>query len=107
MRPFSISTTETPNAAAAAATERPPEPAPITQISGLSNSAKHASAPNKSRQAGIRRAGTCCPPRAVAFDGGRNERHQSQRDQAADQLGRSRGLEIEVEAAARLLGRKA
>ena len=31
--PFSISTTGTPNAAAAAATERPPEPAPITQMS--------------------------------------------------------------------------
>src|SRR5690606_6110484 len=35
MRPFSTSTTETPNAAAAAATERPPEPAPMTQMSGV------------------------------------------------------------------------
>ena len=33
--PFSISTTGTPNAAAAAATESPPEPAPITQMSGV------------------------------------------------------------------------
>ena len=31
--PCSISTTGTPNAAAAAATERPPDPAPITQMS--------------------------------------------------------------------------
>src|SRR2546423_9999360 len=36
--PFSMSTTGTPNAAAAAATERPPEPAPITQISGVRRS---------------------------------------------------------------------
>src|SRR6266571_8634779 len=33
--PFSISTTGTPKAAAAAATDRPPEPAPITQRSGV------------------------------------------------------------------------
>src|ERR1044072_1902348 len=33
--PFSISTTGTPNAAAAAATERPPEPAPRTPMSGV------------------------------------------------------------------------
>src|SRR5262249_31787463 len=32
---FSMRTTGTPNAAAAAATESPPEPAPITQISGV------------------------------------------------------------------------
>ena len=36
---FSISTTGTPNAAAAAATDRPPEPAPITQMSGVRISA--------------------------------------------------------------------
>src|SRR6266508_6530034 len=35
---FSINTTGTPKAAAAAATERPPEPAPITQMSGVSRS---------------------------------------------------------------------
>ena len=39
MRPFSISTTGTPNAAAAAATDRPPEPAPMTQMSVLRRSA--------------------------------------------------------------------
>ena len=33
--PFSISTTGTPNAAAAAATDSPPEPAPMTQMSGV------------------------------------------------------------------------
>ena len=38
MRPFSTSTTGTPNAAAAAATDRPPEPAPITQMSGFNSS---------------------------------------------------------------------
>jgi len=38
MRPFSTSTTGTPNAAAAAATDRPPEPAPMTQMSGFSSS---------------------------------------------------------------------
>src|SRR5215510_152528 len=37
--PFSMSTTGTPNAAVAAATERPPEPAPITQMSGVKTSA--------------------------------------------------------------------
>src|SRR5436189_4737989 len=37
--PRSMSTTGTPNAAAAAATERPPEPAPITQRSGVKISA--------------------------------------------------------------------
>ena len=37
--PFSISTTGTPNAFAAAATDRPPEPAPMTQMSGLSTCA--------------------------------------------------------------------
>src|SRR5262245_65866665 len=37
--PFSMSTTETPKAAAAAATDRPPEPAPITQMSGVRRSA--------------------------------------------------------------------
>ena len=37
--PFSTSTTDTPKAAAAAATERPPEPAPMTQISGVKHSA--------------------------------------------------------------------
>ena len=36
---FSINTTDTPNAAAAAATERPPEPAPMTQMSGCKRSA--------------------------------------------------------------------
>src|SRR5262245_53051185 len=36
--PRSMSTTGTPNAAAAAATERPPEPAPITQMSGARRS---------------------------------------------------------------------
>jgi hypothetical protein len=35
--PFSTSTTETPNDAAAAATVSPPEPAPITQMSGVNN----------------------------------------------------------------------
>src|SRR6476646_11063834 len=40
--PFSMSTTGTPNAAAAAATERPPEPAPITQMSGVRCSAMHS-----------------------------------------------------------------
>ena len=40
MRPFSISTTGTPSvAAAAAATDSPPEPAPMTQRSGVSCSA--------------------------------------------------------------------
>src|SRR5215471_15643469 len=37
--PFSISTTGTPKAAAAAATDRPPEPAPMTQMSGVKRSA--------------------------------------------------------------------
>jgi len=36
---FSISTVGTPKAAAAAATDRPPEPAPITQMSGVRISA--------------------------------------------------------------------
>src|SRR5215472_5934071 len=36
---FSTNTTDTPNAAAAAATERPPEPAPMTQMSGCKRSA--------------------------------------------------------------------
>ena len=37
--PFSMSTTGTPKAAAAAATESPPEPAPTTQMSGVKRSA--------------------------------------------------------------------
>ena len=37
--PFSISTTGTPNAAAAAATDSPPAPAPMTQMSGVRISA--------------------------------------------------------------------
>ena len=36
---LSISTAGTPKAAAAAATDKPPEPAPITQMSGVSVSA--------------------------------------------------------------------
>src|SRR6266481_3588818 len=41
--PFSTSTTGTPKAAAAAATERPPEPAPMTQMSGVNRSGMAAS----------------------------------------------------------------
>src|SRR6185369_12444052 len=47
--PFSMSTTGTPNAAAAAATESPPEPAPMTQMSG------------------VRRSAMACPNEALAF----------------------------------------
>ena len=39
IRPFSISTTGTPSAAAAAATDSPAAPAPMTQRSGVSCSA--------------------------------------------------------------------
>src|SRR4051812_13698812 len=94
MRPFSTSTTGTPKAAAAAATESPPDPAPITQMSGVRTSTTKAPVavsgePGRMR----RRAG------APSFHYDRDERDGAERHGGANQLRRNDHAEAEVELA--------
>src|SRR6266446_7087221 len=79
--PFSISTTGTPKAAAAAATTRPPEPAPMTQRSVLMRSAMIVLRPKgRSGISDLGLGARAAPPEA--FDDDRQQREQSKPDQA-------------------------
>src|SRR5262249_24069869 len=75
----SISTVGTPKAAAAAAADKPPRPAPITQISGVSVSPMPPTNPPYSAAGG---AGA--PPPIFHHD--RHQREQAERDKRCDQL---------------------
>src|SRR3989337_2018317 len=86
MRPFAINTTGTPNWAAAAATESPPEPAPMTQRSGFSTSSIAAFPPYASDGAA---------PEPLHCN--RDQRHDTQRRQPRNQLRCQQRSRIEVE----------
>src|SRR5262245_55195745 len=100
--PFSISTTETPKAAAAAATERPPEPAPITQMSGVKQSAiscldsTAAASPGSPRSS--QRTGDACT-RLPPLHDHRHERENAERRERGQKLRRDRVMHVELEAA--------
>src|SRR5690606_12276613 len=92
---FSISTVETPKAAAAAATDRPPEPAPITQMSGVSVSPNVA--PPLAPAALALSGGAGAPAQALHHYG-----HQCQRaecGQRPDQFRRQDIIRVEGQAA--------
>src|SRR5947207_15816060 len=95
----SISTVGTPNAAAAAATDNPPGPPPITQMSGVSVSAMPlqallATLACKSH-GGVSRA------RAPMAHRHRHQCEQTERDERPDQLGRQEVHRIESHVAIR------
>src|ERR1043165_9308455 len=94
MRPFSISTTGTPNAAAAAATERPPEPAPITQMSGLRTSATPPRGCSGERRGALPHV---APPQPFHHD--RHERKRAERSEGSEQLRGHQRAEVEVDRA--------
>src|SRR6266481_4705163 len=90
--PFSTSTTGTPKAAAAAATERPPEPAPMTQRSGVRTSGMRCPCPEWAAADGgsCRAAGGFEP-----LDRDGEESEQAESHQAGHELRRQRRLEVE------------
>src|SRR5262249_59341106 len=88
MRPLSISTTGTPNAAAAAATERPPGPAPMTHRSGLRVSAMV----------------TGC---LHVLDHYRQQRKQAEDDERGDHPRRRQGKNVKAECTRPVAGRQA
>src|SRR3954471_12860955 len=92
--PFSISTTGTPNAAAAAATERPPEPAPITQMSGLRTSATPPRGCLSERRGALARV---TPPQPLQDN--RDQRERAQRRERRKQLRRHQRAKIEMDRA--------
>src|SRR5262249_35504575 len=96
MRPLSISTTGTPNAAAAAATERPPAPAPMTHRSGFRVSVMDE--PNR----GSRRTGCL-----EMFQQHWNEGQQPKNDKRSNQPRRCQRLDIKAEPTAFARGRDA
>src|SRR5262249_61311992 len=79
---FSINTTGTPNAAAAATTDKPPEPAPITHRSGV----------RISGTSGIHR-----PPRAPASNENGDQRDHAEPRERRQKLGRERGRHVEIQ----------
>src|SRR5215218_5078887 len=83
IRPLSTSTTGTPKAAAAAATDNPPEPAPITQRSGLSTSTI--------------RSPVILTPTGEPFCRDRNQAHCPQRHQSNQQFWSERCFGIECD----------
>src|SRR5215475_767609 len=114
---FSTSTTGTPKAAAAAATERPPEPAPITQMSGCKRSAMPSPGDARGKTRIVDRAAsriTHYPsarvrrrPCAQPLHHHRNERENAERHEGAEKLRRERRLHVEFEPALLPTRRKA
>src|SRR5262249_3964506 len=95
--PRSISTTGTPNAAAAAATERPPEPAPITQMSGLRTSATpplKRSGETRGALARVTRLESLQP-----LHNNRDQRERAEGRERGEQLRRHQPAEFEVDRA--------
>ena len=94
MRSRSIRTTGTPKEAAIAATDKPPEPAPITQRSGFSTSLKgERSAESSSvRMLGRRRRGLrhrrVRRPAAPVADDDRDQGHDAERREGGEDLRR-------------------
>src|SRR5262245_2842797 len=100
--PFSMSTTGTPKAAAAAATDRPPEPAPITQMSGVKQSAiscldRTAAASPGSRRSSRWTGDARARLQPLHYD--RNEREHAERRERSQQLRRDRVMDVELEPA--------
>src|SRR5262245_23891850 len=100
--PFSMSTTETPKAAAAAATDRPPEPAPITQMSGVKQSAISCLDSTTAASPGARRSsqrtGDACA-RLQPLHDHRNQRENAERRERGQKLRRDRAVHVELEPA--------
>src|ERR1700742_3102526 len=103
MTPRSINTVGTPKAAAAAATDRPAAPPPMTQMSGVSISAMPPSMCPKT----IRRAVSDPRAGAHAFDRHRHQRQDPQRGQGADKLPGQNIAGVEGKAAIGAAGGKA
>src|SRR6476619_247004 len=102
MRPFSINTTGTPNAAAAAATERPPAPAPITHRSGRSSSMMNADR-GWCAHGSVRftaRAARCLH----VLDHHREEGEQAEDDECNHDTRRRQRVNVEVKPAIRVTG---
>src|ERR1700742_3079524 len=101
--PRSISTVGTPKAAAAAATDRPAAPPPMTQMSGVSTSAMPPSmCPRTIRRVVLGpRSGT------HAFDRHRHQRQDPKRGQGANELPRQNVAGVEGKTAIGSAGGKA
>src|SRR5262245_5973813 len=105
---FSTNTTGTPKAAAAAATERPPEPAPMTQMSGCRRSAMASPGDARGKTRIVDRHGSRIiralarvrrRARAQPLHRHRNERQNAERHEGAEKLRRERRLHVEFEPA--------
>ena len=96
--PFSTSTTGTPNAAAAAATDNPPDPAPMTQMSVLISS---VTTPSPSRgDPVVQPTGSTPGPAGIhPPDRDGNEGEQAQCHESADKPRRCERRHVECEAA--------
>src|SRR3954453_1088645 len=107
MRSRSMRTTGTPKEAAIAATDKPPEPAPMTQRSGFSTSLKEERSAQSSsvrmlgrRRRGLRhrRVGRAAAP--MADDDG-DQGHDAERGEGSEDLWREDRPKIEIEGAIR------
>src|SRR5882672_3189094 len=105
MRPFSTSTTGTPKAAAAAATDRPPEPAPMTQMSGLSNSAMPVLQAGRSGVFSLGFGARLPPPNPLGEHG--QQREQTEPNQRSKERGGEQARRLEVDPAIDAGGGKA
>src|SRR3974390_2048114 len=103
IRRRSISTIETPNTAAAAATERPAAPPPITQMTGASFSMRSS----ESMAECLRNSRGDAAPTAPSAQQYRQQREYSQSDQGREQLWREHITSIEAESTHGFTARKA
>src|SRR5262245_14268117 len=108
--PLWMSATETPKAAAAAATDRPPEPAPITQMSGVRQSAISRLDSTATASPGSRRSSQRtgdARARLQPLHHHRNERENAERRERGEKLRRDRAMHVELEPAIRAPRRQA